>query len=159
MGEVLVVSGRRRELPRQIHPSDHPYGAATQPQPVPHLFRAPPPRSLSSPLWMRKLSSTDAPASQARLIWRSRSAPDQSPPQGGVAEFATRSLQILSKFADKILDLFRVMTMTNQNSISRPHDNQIVDAKQRDRRIVGVKDDVVRRIEGSDLTIGCIPLV
>src|SRR5262245_4207337 len=151
MGEVLVVSGQMRELPRRIHSSDHPYGAATQPRPVPHLFRAPPPRSLPSPLWMRKLSSTDAPACRVHPIWRSQSARDQSPPQGSAAEFATRSLQILSKFADKVFDLFRVMTMTNQNGIRCPHHNQIVNAKQGDRRIIGVKDDVVRGIECSDL--------
>ena len=63
------------------------------------------------------------------------------------------SLQLGWKFADQVLDLLRLVPVTNQDRIPRTHDDKVVHPQQSNRRPVLVEDNVVRGIERSHCTV------
>src|SRR5260370_38493930 len=69
-----------------------------------------------------------------------------------------RSLQLGRKFPDQILDLFGLMTMANQNCVTGPHDNEVVNSKQRDRCPVLIENDVISGIDGRVRPVPGLPL-
>ena len=54
----------------------------------------------------------------------------------------SRSLQFRRNFGDEVLDLFRLMPVTNEQRILRAHDDQVVHAEQRDVRAILIRNDV-----------------
>jgi hypothetical protein len=52
-------------------------------------------------------------------------------------------LQFGRQLGDQVLDPFGVMPVTNQNCVVSPNDNEITDAKQRDRCFAVIEDDIV----------------
>lgn len=63
------------------------------------------------------------------------------------------SLQLRRQFTDQALDLFRLVTVTNQDRVSGPHHDEIVNSEQRNVGAVITKNDVVSRIGNRCLAV------
>src|SRR5260370_9063926 len=69
-----------------------------------------------------------------------------------------RSLQLGRKLPDQILDLFGLMTMANQNCVTSPDTNKVVNSNHPDRYPVLIENDVIIVIDGRDRAVRGIPL-
>src|SRR6266404_1791938 len=84
-----------------------------------------------------------------------RARPKSRPKIGFIAH--PNLLRFRRNFADKLLDPFGFVSVTNQQRVLRPHDNQVSNSEERDRRAVFLEHDVIARIErGNDAIRGIL---
>src|SRR6266540_2196587 len=68
------------------------------------------------------------------------------------------SLQFRRNFADKILDPFSFVPVTNQKCILGSNDNEVMNSKQCDRRAVFLENNVVAGIDRGNGTVRGVSL-
>src|SRR5205814_5529292 len=69
------------------------------------------------------------------------------------------SLQFRRNFADKVLDPFGFVSVTNQKCIWRSHDDEIMDSEQRYGCAVFLENDVIAGIERGDAAVRGVSIV
>src|SRR4029077_1702033 len=68
-------------------------------------------------------------------------------------------LQFRWNFADKVLNPFSFVSVTDQKGILRSHDNEVMDSKQRDTCAIFLENDVIAGIERGNSAVRSVSLL
>src|SRR6266542_6389273 len=110
------------------------------------------PRRVMTPARLLGSSRVDAPATVTHQRLPHRCAPVQNR-EPKLDSLRVTLLQFRRNLADKILDPFSFMSVTNQKCVWRSHDDKVMNSKQCDRRAVFLENDVIAGIERGDAAV------